>query len=88
MTKELPASVGEANSLFVRTFLAKEGIPILVERLGGSRPREVFLRTHNGEILVRTLNPLKAKAVEIRELGAWQKPVVVPEPFQADDALF
>jgi len=88
VTKELPASVGEANSLFVRTFLAKEGIPILVERLGGSRPREVFLRTHNGEILVRTLNPLKAKAVEIRELGAWQKPVVVPEPFQADDALF
>jgi len=88
VTKELPAAVGEANALFVRTFLAKEGIPILVERLGGTRPREVFLRTHNGEVLVRSLNPQKAKSVEIRELGAWQKPVPEREQFQADDALF
>jgi chemotaxis protein methyltransferase CheR len=88
VTTQLPASVGDANALFVRTFLAKEGIPVMVERLGGQRPREVFFRTHTGEALVRTINPLKAKAVEIRELGAWQKPVAGPEPFDADNALF
>ncbi len=88
VTKALPATVGEMNAAFIRQFLAKEGIPLVVERLGGDRPREVFLQTDTGQVLVRAISPQKAKALEQRELGAWNKRVESPNTFDADDALF
>ena len=88
VTQALPPTVGESNAAFVRAFLRKEGIPVLVERLGGVRPREVFLRTDSGEVLLRTITAQQAKVVAQRELGAWAKPLPAPTDFTADEALF
>jgi chemotaxis protein methyltransferase CheR len=88
VTKALPATVGEANAQFIRSFLAREGIPLVVERLGGERPREVFFRTDTGEVRLRAISPQKARALEERELNAWKKPTPQESAFDADDALF
>ncbi len=88
VTKALPSTVGEANAQFVRTFLAREGIPLLVERLGGELPREVFFRTDTGEVRVRAINPQKARAVEQREVTAWKGRAAETTRFDAGEALF
>jgi chemotaxis protein methyltransferase CheR len=88
VTRALPPTVGHANAAFARAFLQKEAIPLLVERLGGDRPRQVFFRTDTGEVLVRTISAQHASTVSQVELGAWQKPVTEKGSFDVDDALF
>jgi len=88
VTQQLPSTVGDANASFVLSFLQREAIPVVAQRLGGSRPREVFFRSDTGEAIVRAMSPQKAKFVEQRELGAFAKKLPTVEPFNADEALF
>jgi chemotaxis protein methyltransferase CheR len=56
--------VAEANSAFVKAFLAREGIAILGERLGGESPLHVSFFTHTGKVLLRTIRDRQAEVVE------------------------
>jgi chemotaxis protein methyltransferase CheR len=56
--------VADANSAFVREFLAREGIAILGERLGGESPLHVSFFTHTGKVLLRTI---RGRAAEVAE---------------------
>lgn len=47
--------VADSNAAFAREFLAREGIPLLAERLGGTRPLQVHFFTHTGKVLVRAI---------------------------------
>ncbi len=51
----IKAPIGEINAAFVRQFLQDERIPVAAERLGGTAPMEVSLRTDTGYVLLRTL---------------------------------
>jgi len=54
-------SVADANVAFVRRFLETEGIPVVAERLGGTRPVEVRFHTATGRAQVRPLDPDRAR---------------------------
>jgi chemotaxis protein CheD len=56
--------VADANSAFVKEFLAREGIAILGERLGGESPLHVSFFTHTGKVLLRTIRDREAEVVE------------------------
>jgi chemotaxis protein methyltransferase CheR len=43
------------NVAFVRSFLEKERIPVVAERLGGRQPLEVLFEAHTGRALARAL---------------------------------
>jgi chemotaxis receptor (MCP) glutamine deamidase CheD len=49
-------TIGEQNAVFVRSFLATEGIPIVAQRLGGLRPVQVTFRTDTGKATVHTVD--------------------------------
>ncbi len=51
----LSADVPRKNAEFVKHFLAREGIPILASRLGGSAPVEVLFESDTGRALARGL---------------------------------
>ena len=57
-----PPTVGDRNALFIRKFLATEGIPLLAQRLGGTDAVEVHFRTDTGKVTVRSVSgsPLSA----------------------------
>ena len=89
INRALSSTVAAQNGAFVRHFLAKEGIPLVIERLGGNSPREVYLRTDTGEAFVRQVAPASLAQLEQREASAYQKPIEeVEKPFNPDDALF
>jgi chemotaxis receptor (MCP) glutamine deamidase CheD len=46
-------SVPEQNALFIKAFLATEGIPIMAQRLGGVNPLQVHFLTDSGKALLR-----------------------------------
>lgn len=48
--------VGEANSHFVRAFLANENIPLLAERLGGDHAVHLYFHTNTGKATVHTVD--------------------------------
>jgi len=60
--------IAEANALFAKEFLAREGIEVLGERLGGERPLQVNFFTHTGRVLLRTIRG-QERAVAERELS-------------------
>ena len=55
-----PISVPERNAAFIRSFLATEGIAILAEKLGGTRPLEVHFEVATGKAFVRALGETAA----------------------------
>jgi chemotaxis protein methyltransferase CheR len=56
--------VADANAAFVKEFLAREGIAILGQRLGGESPLHVSFFTHTGKALLRTVRGREAEVVE------------------------
>jgi chemotaxis protein methyltransferase CheR len=91
VNRALTCTVAAQNGAFIRSFLARENIPLLVERLGGSVAREVYMRTDNGEAHVRTIAPSASRQLDQIELEAWRRASLPPPPeapFNPDDALF
>ena len=86
----LTSTVATQNGAFIRDFLAREEIPLAVERLGGTEAREVYMRTDNGEAFVRRIAKPQAEELERKELAAWRRLSMPPPPapFNPDDALF
>jgi chemotaxis protein methyltransferase CheR len=56
----LSADVPRKNAEFVKRFLAREGIPLVSSRLGGSAPVEVLFETDTGRALARGLGDTAA----------------------------
>ena len=48
-------SIGQQNVQVATRFLEDEGIPILVQEVGGSRGRKLSFHTETGDVFVRTL---------------------------------
>lgn len=55
VSKDLLSMVAETNATFIREFLARERIPIVVERLGGNLARQITMHTGTGAVEVRTV---------------------------------
>ncbi len=55
MIGDFQTPVQARNARFIRTFLEKESIPLLAERLLGNRPLDVRFRTDTGQAFVRPL---------------------------------
>jgi chemotaxis protein CheD len=49
-------TVGELNAIFIRDFLATERIPLVAQRLGGTKPVQVTFRTDTGRATVHTVD--------------------------------
>jgi chemotaxis receptor (MCP) glutamine deamidase CheD len=77
--------IGDRNAEFVRTFLADEQIPLAAERVGGSAAMEVFFRTDNGYVLLRTLTQISYKEME-KQQALLQRPM--PRMQQEEAVLF
>ncbi len=57
------ASVGSRNASFVLAFLAREGIPILAQDLGGSLPRRANYEPATGRAWVNHLGQPRAESI-------------------------
>jgi chemotaxis protein methyltransferase CheR len=88
VNRALSSTVAAQNGAFVRQFLAKEQIPLVCERLGGSAPREVYLRTDTGDAFVRAVEPGRVEQLSKSELAAYTRKPEEPRTFNPDDALF
>ena len=60
--------IGLRNIEFVRNFLNEEGLEIVAEDLGGTRPRKVLYFSDTGACKVRRLNTVTNKTLYHREL--------------------
>jgi chemotaxis protein methyltransferase CheR len=47
--------IGDQNVEFAQSFLARERIPVVAERVGGDQPFQVAFHTHSGRVRLRTL---------------------------------
>jgi chemotaxis protein CheD len=59
--------VGERNIAFVRTYLAKEGFPVLAEDVGGSAARRVWLHPVTGRVWVERLKTSEVPPLAVSE---------------------
>jgi chemotaxis receptor (MCP) glutamine deamidase CheD len=83
------SSVPKRNAEFVRSFLAKENIRIVAERLGGHSPLEVKFDTHDGRAWVHALEATATQDVALAEerfVAEAKKSVAAPP--SADVELF
>ena len=74
------------NARFIRTFLEKEGIPVLGERLLGQAALDVRFRTDTGQAFVRTVS--KASRELAQNEARAQKSFVAPVAVGGDVDLF
>jgi len=81
------SSVQERNAAFVRSYLQKEGIPIVAERLLGKRPLEVQLRTDTGQAFVRVVNGGQSELAR-QEMAAARKFLETVAPSGGSVELF
>jgi len=88
VNRALSSTVAAQNGAFVRQFLAKEQIPLVCERLGGSAPREVYLRADTGDAFVRAVEPSRIAQLSKRELAAYAREPQAAKAWSPDDALF
>ncbi len=63
------ASVGARNASFVLAFLAREGIPILAQDLGGSLPRRANYEPATGRAWVNHLGQPRAQGIAETEIA-------------------
>jgi chemotaxis protein methyltransferase CheR len=84
----LGSTVAAENGAFVKQFLARERIPLVCERLGGVKPREVYLQTDTGQAFVRSVEADRVDSIKRAEVAAYVQNVPVPQEFNPDDALF
>ncbi|MFM8558906.1 MAG: chemotaxis protein CheD, partial [bacterium] len=83
------SSVPKRNAEFVRSFLAKENIRIVAERLGGHSPLEVKFDTYDGRAWVHALEATATQDVALAEerfVAEAKKSVAAPP--SADVELF
>ena len=80
--RTLTSTVAEQNGTFIRDFLARENIPLVAERLGGTEAREVYMRTDNGEAHVRRIAQAQVEQLAQTELEAWRR-LSLPPPAKA-----
>ena len=59
--------IGARNILFVREFMKAEGLKIVAEDFGGSRPRKVLYFPDTGSVKLKRLNQVQNKTVFSRE---------------------
>ncbi|MET0389279.1 MAG: CheR family methyltransferase [Polyangiales bacterium] len=88
VNRMLTSTVAAQNGAFVRQFLAREQIPLVCERLGGERPREVYLRTDTGEAFVRNVEPNRAAQLQNSELLAYARKPEEQSAFKPEEVLF
>lgn len=88
INRALAGAVSAQNGEFVRSFLAKEQIPLVCERLGGDTPREVYLRTDTGEAYVRIVETNRVGALQRSEQAAYAHAPSESPVFDPDQALF
>jgi chemotaxis protein CheD len=56
-------TVGELNASFVRKFLLEEKIPLVAQRLGGTRAVTVNFHLDSGEVIVRSVDGSRLPAI-------------------------
>lgn len=78
--------VAETNAAFIREFLARECIPLVVERLGGTLARQITMHTETGAVEVRTIKA--PERMVARELGVVEEEPAATEPCDVDALLF
>lgn len=76
-------SVGSQNTRFVREFLNLERIPLVAEKLGGTRPLQVHFQTDSSRVRVKTVHGGGVQALAGQERSF--KPVPAQAP--AEDAV-
>lgn len=72
------SDVGERNIVFVRRYVALEGLTVVGEDLGGEQPRKILMYPATGRVLVRRLPGLESGKIgvaETRYLRAMDEPV-------------
>jgi chemotaxis protein CheD len=65
--------IGRRNIAFIRDYLAREGLKITAEDLGGNMPRMLAYRPRCGKAMVKHLRPIEATAVAQSERAYMQK---------------
>lgn len=68
----ITASIGNDNAKFVREFLATERIPLLAQCLGGTRPVQVWFKTHTGKATVRLVSGSQVSRIAHAEESYWR----------------
>lgn len=70
------ALIGDKNVMFVRKYLADEGIKIASEDLGGTQPRRLHYYPHSGKVMMRRLNRKEDFENVAKEEVGYQKNLV------------
>ena len=70
--------VGTRNAVFVRGYLANEGIPIAAEDLGDVHPRKIFYFPQDGRVMVKKLNAVQS-TVDLSSERAYQQRLVAEQ---------
>jgi len=60
-------NIGDRNAVFVRRYLATEGIRIVAEDLQGSHPRKIAYLPNTGQVMVKKLRITQSSSVAERE---------------------
>jgi chemotaxis protein CheD len=60
-------NVGERNIRFARTYVAKEGFPLLSEDVGGNRARRIWLHASTGRVWVEGVQTREAQPLAASE---------------------
>jgi chemotaxis protein CheD len=84
----LGSTVAAQNGAFAKHFLAREHIPLVCERLGGIKPREVYLQTNTGQAFVRSVEADRVDSIKRAEVAAYARKTSATREFNPDDALF
>ena len=62
------STIGEKNAAFIRQYLTTEGIPILEQKVGGTRPIRVTMSAHSGDVVASELqNAAKVDSIALEE---------------------
>jgi chemotaxis protein CheD len=64
--------IGSRNATFVREFLAAKRIPLVAERMGGSRAVHVYFHTDTGKATVHTVDGSSLPKVIDAENAYWR----------------
>ncbi|MEM9300664.1 MAG: chemoreceptor glutamine deamidase CheD [Pseudomonadota bacterium] len=78
--------IGDRNVEFVRTYLAKEGLPIAAQDLGGGVPRKVVFDPSSGVVFVKNLGATTRDRIAGRELDYMEE--IRHQPVTGDLELF
>ncbi len=78
--------IGDRNVDFVRSYLAKEKLPIAAEDLGGSHPRKVVFDPRSGVVFVKSLGATSRERIAGRERDYMEQ--IGQQPVTGDLEIF